>query len=56
MEKKRSLARALARPIGPTHHVEYFLLFFWKRLSTGEQKKMNLGNKERPNVHIPTLI
>ena len=33
-----SLARALAGPIGPFHHMEYFLLFFWKQLSPGEKK------------------
>ena len=49
MGKTRSLARALVGPIEPSHHMEYFLLWFWKRLSTGEQKKINLGNKERPN-------
>ena len=53
MGKTRSLARALASPIGPSHHMEYFLLFFWKRLPTGERKKkMNLGNKERPNAQV----
>ena len=49
MGKTRSLARALAGPIGPSHHVEYFSLFFWKRQRENE-KKMNLGNEERPNV------
>ena len=39
MEKTRSLARALAGPIGPSHHMEYFLLLFWKRLPIGEWKK-----------------
>ena len=51
MGKTRPLTRALAGPIGPSHHMEYFLLFFWKRLPTGERKKMNLGNKERPSVY-----
>ena len=32
--------------------MEYFLLFFWKRLPTGERKKMNWGNKERPTVYV----
>ena len=52
MGKTRSLAPAQAGPIGPSHHMEYFLLFFWKRLPTGEPKKMKLGNKERPNIYI----
>ena len=34
-------ARALAGPLGPSHHMKYFLLFFW-----------NLGNKERPNGYV----
>ena len=48
--KKRSPARALADPIGPFYHMEHFLLFFWKRLPTGERKKKNFGNKERPTI------
>ena len=49
-KKTRSLTRALAGPIRPSHHMEYFLLFFWKRFSTEERKKMNFGNKERPSI------
>ena len=49
MGKTRSLVRTLVGPIEPSHHMKYFLLFFWKRLPTGERKKMNLVNKERPN-------
>ena len=56
MEETRSLARALAGPTGPSHHMEYFLLFFWNRLPTGERKKSSLGNKERPNNHTFDVI
>ena len=39
MEKARPLARALAGPIGPSQHMEYFVFFFWEQLPTGERKK-----------------
>ena len=51
MGKARSLARALAGPIGPSHHMEIFYYFFGKDFQRENEKKMNLGNKERPNVH-----
>ena len=57
MGKTRSLARALAGLIGPSHHMEYFLLFFLKMTSNGRtKKKMNLGNKEHPNDHAYSNI
>ena len=56
MGKTRTLARALPDPIGPSHHMEYFLLFFWKPLLTGNDKKMKLGNKERPNVYVTVKV
>ena len=37
--------------IGPSHHVEYFLLFFLNFLHSDTDKKVDLGNKERPNVY-----
>ena len=53
MKKTRPLARALAGPTGSPHDMEYFLLFFRKRVSTAEQKKMKLGNKERLTAYLP---
>ena len=51
MGKTRSLARALAGPIGSSHHMEYFLLFFGNDLHLEYERKMNLGNKKRPNIY-----
>ena len=43
--------------IGPSHHTEYFLLFFWKLFTysdTGE--KVDSGYNERPKDHGCYLI
>ena len=41
--------------IGSSHHMEYFLLFFWKHLRSDTDEKVDLGNNERPIVYIYML-
>ena len=56
MGKTRSLARALAGPIGPLTIWNIFYHFFRNDFQQENEKKINLGNKERPTEYTRAIF